>query len=95
MGEELTMMDRRMAIALAMLAPLGAGTAQEMIAPEGDVAPVHDPVVIKEKGVYYVFCSGSSSPSIAAAAAPRARTTSWSDARPRSPGRTWTKPASR
>jgi hypothetical protein len=48
-GEELTMIDGRMAIALAMLAPLGAGTAQEMMALEGDVAPVHDPVVIKEK----------------------------------------------
>jgi hypothetical protein len=37
-------------LALAVLAPLGAGTAQEMTALEGDVAPVHAPVVIKEKG---------------------------------------------
>ena len=54
------MIDRRMAIVLALvtLAPLGAGTAQEIIALGGDVAPVHDPVVIKEKGVYYLFCTG-------------------------------------
>lgn len=45
------MIDRRMAIVLApaMLASLGAGTAQEMMTLEGDVATVHDPVVIKEK----------------------------------------------
>lgn len=54
------MIDRRLAIvlALAMLAPLAARTAQEVIALDGDVAPVHDPVVIKEKGVYYLFCTG-------------------------------------
>ena len=54
------MIDRGLAIvlALATLAPLGAGTAQEVIALDGDVAPVHDPVVIKERGVYYLFCTG-------------------------------------
>ena len=29
-----------------------------MLALDGDVSPVHDPVVIKEKGTYYVFCTG-------------------------------------
>ena len=35
-----------------------ASAMQEVLALEGDVAPVHDPVVIKEKGTYYVFCTG-------------------------------------
>ena len=35
-----------------------AGVAQEVLALEGDVSPVHDPVVIKERDTYYVFCTG-------------------------------------
>ena len=35
-----------------------AGAAQSVLTLEGDVSPVHDPVVIKEKGTYYVFCTG-------------------------------------
>ena len=38
-----------------------AGGAQEVLPLEGDVSPVHDPVVIKEKGTYYVFCTGGRS----------------------------------
>jgi arabinan endo-1,5-alpha-L-arabinosidase len=37
---------------------VGAGASQAMLPLEGDVSPVHDPVVIKEKGTYYVFCTG-------------------------------------
>lgn len=36
----------------------GAGAAQAVLALDGDLSPVHDPVVIKEKGTYYVFCTG-------------------------------------
>jgi hypothetical protein len=36
----------------------GAGVDQEVLALEGDISPVHDPVVIKEKNTYYVFCTG-------------------------------------
>ena len=31
----------------------GAGAAQAVLALDGDVSPVHDPVVIKERGTYY------------------------------------------
>ena len=45
--------------ALAALAPAGLGArAQEVLSLRGDVSPVHDPVVIKEKDTYYVFCTG-------------------------------------
>ena len=40
---------------------LRAGAAQAVLPLEGDVSPVHDPVVIKEKGTYYVFCTGGRS----------------------------------
>jgi arabinan endo-1,5-alpha-L-arabinosidase len=36
----------------------GAGVAQEMLTLEGDLSPVHDPVVVKEQSTYYVFCTG-------------------------------------
>ena len=47
----------------AGLMPAGvrAGASQAMLPLEGDVSPVHDPVVIKEKGTYYVFCTGGRS----------------------------------
>jgi arabinan endo-1,5-alpha-L-arabinosidase len=32
--------------------------AQHVLTLQGDVAPVHDPVAIKEKDTYYVFCTG-------------------------------------
>jgi arabinan endo-1,5-alpha-L-arabinosidase len=35
-----------------------ATPSQEVLALEGDISPVHDPVVIKEKQTYYVFCTG-------------------------------------
>ena len=35
-----------------------AAAPQQVLALEGDIAPVHDPVAIKEKGTYYVFCTG-------------------------------------
>ena len=35
-----------------------AGAAQEVLPLEGDVSPVHDPVVIKERDTYYVFVTG-------------------------------------
>ncbi len=38
---------------------LALGTAaQEVLRLSGDVAPVHDPAVIKERGTYYVFSTG-------------------------------------
>jgi arabinan endo-1,5-alpha-L-arabinosidase len=47
----------------AGLIPAGvrAGASQAMLPLEGDVSPVHDPVVIKEKDTYYVFCTGGRS----------------------------------
>jgi arabinan endo-1,5-alpha-L-arabinosidase len=39
-------------------APLQALAPQQVLALEGDIAPVHDPVAIKEQGTYYVFCTG-------------------------------------
>lgn len=48
--------------ALAVFAWPERGTAatpsQEVLALGGDISPVHDPVVIKEKQTYYVFCTG-------------------------------------
>ncbi len=35
-----------------------AAATQQLLELEGDVAPVHDPVAIKERGTYYVFCTG-------------------------------------
>jgi arabinan endo-1,5-alpha-L-arabinosidase len=35
-----------------------AAALQEVLHLDGDVAPVHDPAVIKEKNTYYVFCTG-------------------------------------
>jgi arabinan endo-1,5-alpha-L-arabinosidase len=35
-----------------------AAVFQEVLQLDGDVAPVHDPAVIKEKSTYYVFCTG-------------------------------------
>ena len=53
-----------LAVTMGMALPPGevaAGAAQEVLALEGDVSPVHDPVVIKEKNTYYVFCTGGRS----------------------------------
>lgn len=38
-----------------------AQTSPEILKLEGDVAPVHDPVVIKERDTYYVFATGGRS----------------------------------
>jgi arabinan endo-1,5-alpha-L-arabinosidase len=35
-----------------------AAAGQEMLSLEGDINPVHDPAVIKERNTYYVFCTG-------------------------------------
>jgi arabinan endo-1,5-alpha-L-arabinosidase len=40
------------------LAPRLPQAAPEMLVLDGDVSPVHDPVMIKEKDTYYVFCTG-------------------------------------
>jgi arabinan endo-1,5-alpha-L-arabinosidase len=40
------------------LAPRASQGAAEMLALDGDLSPVHDPVMIKEKDTYYVFCTG-------------------------------------
>lgn len=44
----------------ALLAPvaLSAGSGPELLKLEGDVSPVHDPVVIRERDSYYLFCTG-------------------------------------
>jgi arabinan endo-1,5-alpha-L-arabinosidase len=47
-----------LAFAAAIRGGLGARVNQEVLHLDGDVAPVHDPVVIKEKNTYYVFCTG-------------------------------------
>ena len=48
------------AVAAAILASvvLAAGTPPEVLKLEGDLAPVHDPVVIRERDTYYVFSTG-------------------------------------
>ena len=43
--------------AFALAPRPGQGTAG-MLALDGDLSPVHDPVMIKEKETYYVFCTG-------------------------------------
>ena len=52
-----------LAVAAAGLArqDVRAGAGQSVLTLDGDVSPVHDPVVIKEKGLYYVFCTGGRS----------------------------------
>jgi arabinan endo-1,5-alpha-L-arabinosidase len=35
-----------------------ATPAQELLKLDGDIAPVHDPVAIKERDTYYVFSTG-------------------------------------
>ena len=34
-----------------------ASAPPQLLELQGDVAPVHDPVAIKEAGTYYVFCN--------------------------------------
>ncbi len=51
------------ALAAALVAGFGpfgliAAPRQEMLTLEGDLGGVHDPVVIKERGTYYVFVTG-------------------------------------
>src|SRR3982751_962128 len=43
-----------------LLAVMGmAGlSAPELLKLDGDITPVHDPVIIKERDTYYVFCTG-------------------------------------
>jgi arabinan endo-1,5-alpha-L-arabinosidase len=41
-----------------VLAPRANQAAAEMLALDGDLSPVHDPVMIKERDTYYVFCTG-------------------------------------
>jgi arabinan endo-1,5-alpha-L-arabinosidase len=43
--------------AFALAPRPGQGTAG-MLALDGDLSPVHDPVMIKEKDTYYAFCTG-------------------------------------
>ena len=40
------------------IAPRASQAAPEMLTLDGDLSPVHDPVMIKEKDTYYVFCTG-------------------------------------
>jgi arabinan endo-1,5-alpha-L-arabinosidase len=40
------------------ISALGTRVSQDVLPLEGDISPVHDPVVIKEQGTYYVFCTG-------------------------------------
>jgi arabinan endo-1,5-alpha-L-arabinosidase len=46
------------ALATAVGVTLGAPVDQEVLPLDGDISPVHDPVVIKEKNTYYLFCTG-------------------------------------
>jgi len=61
------MVTSRLILAALLMAAGGIGFAlaprlpqapPEMLALDGDVSPVHDPVMIKEKDTYYVFCTG-------------------------------------
>jgi uncharacterized LabA/DUF88 family protein len=42
----------------ALLAGFSPAPTQELLKLEGDVGGVHDPVIIKERGTYYVFATG-------------------------------------
>ncbi|MBV9036664.1 MAG: arabinan endo-1,5-alpha-L-arabinosidase [Acidobacteriaceae bacterium] len=42
---------------LAVLSLAGLSTP-ELLKLDGDITPVHDPVIIKERDTYYVFCTG-------------------------------------
>ncbi|MFS0774090.1 arabinan endo-1,5-alpha-L-arabinosidase [Sphingomonas sp. 1P08PE] len=43
---------------MAALLMAGAPGAAQQRSPEGDVSPVHDPVIIREGGTYHVFSTG-------------------------------------
>lgn len=45
-------------VLIAIAACVAVSSAQELLKLEGDIAPVHDPVVIKEKDAYYLFSTG-------------------------------------
>ena len=45
-------------LAIVVAAHVVVLSAQELLRLEGDIAPVHDPVAIKEKNTYYVFSTG-------------------------------------
>lgn len=54
-------MSRRASAALIALlgsVVLGAQAAPELLKLSGDIAPLHDPVVIRERDTYYVFATG-------------------------------------
>ena len=53
----LGMLIRTIAL-LAITAAAAAPTEPEVLKLSGDVEGVHDPVIIKQKGTYYVFCTG-------------------------------------
>lgn len=45
-------------VAFALPVVTARQIAPEMLSLKGNVAPVHDPVMIKERDTYYVFCTG-------------------------------------
>ncbi len=47
----------RVVVAMLCVAP-AVTHAQQLLTLDGDVSPVHDPAVIKERGTYYVFATG-------------------------------------
>jgi arabinan endo-1,5-alpha-L-arabinosidase len=49
---------RRSAVLYITLLFAATVCAQEVLKLDGDISPVHDPAVIKEKSTYYVFCTG-------------------------------------
>lgn len=45
-------------ITAALYAQADVSSSPEILKLDGDISPVHDPVIIKEKGTWYVFCTG-------------------------------------
>jgi arabinan endo-1,5-alpha-L-arabinosidase len=55
----LTRLALRASVAVALTCGVAAQAPPHVLKLEGDLSPVHDPVVIRERDTYYVFSTGS------------------------------------
>ena len=53
-------MLRRVSLAAAVALAAAAAAGPELLPVEGDVSPVHDPVIIRQGGTWYLFATGGS-----------------------------------
>jgi hypothetical protein len=55
------MWARLLSLSLAA-APALAGPPPEALTLEGDISPIHDPAIIRERGTYHFFASNRTAP---------------------------------